>query len=62
MLNWVMTLQTIMLEQHEKKKIEFGEWSGVVNSAVSQKDLAAKEAVLAFQKMKKKVIRSAASC
>lgn len=51
-----------MLEQHEKKKSEFAEWSDVVSSAVSQKDSAAKEAVLAFQKLKKKVIRSAMSC
>ena len=58
LLSWVIMLQTAMLEQHEKKKSEFGEWSGVVNNAVSQKDLAAKEAVLTFQKMKKKLIRS----
>ena len=61
---WPPTLsvlsQTTMLEQHEKKKSEFGEWSGVVNSAVSQKDSTAKEAVLMFQRMKKKVVRSAA--
>ena len=46
-----------MLEQHDKKKSEYAEWSAVVNSAVNQKDAAAKEAVLAFQKMKKRVIR-----
>lgn len=47
-----------MLEQHDKKKSEYTEWSAVVTSAVNQKDAAAKEAVLAFQKMKKRVIRS----
>lgn len=48
-----------MLEQHQKKQNEFSEWSAVVGSAISQKDSAAKEAVLAFQKLKKHVVRSA---
>ena len=45
-----------MLEQHEKKS-EYQEWSTVVEQAVSQKDAAAKKAVLVFQKIKKHVFR-----
>ena len=46
-----------MLEQYEKKKSEYQEWSSVVEQAVSQKDAAAKEAVQVFQKIKKHVFR-----
>ena len=46
-----------MLEQHEKKKSEYQEWSGVVEHSLAQKDTAAKEAVLAFQKTMKHVFR-----
>lgn len=46
-----------MLEQHEKKKSEYQEWSAVVDQALGQKDAAAKEAVMVFQKIKKHVFR-----
>ncbi|KAL3160580.1 hypothetical protein ABBQ32_010517 [Trebouxia sp. C0010 RCD-2024] len=46
-----------MLEQHEKKKSEYLEWSTVVEQALAQKDAAAKDAVLVFQKIKKHVFR-----
>jgi len=50
-------LQATMLEQHERKKSEYQEWSTVVDQAIVQKDTAAKEAVMAFQKIKKHVFR-----
>ena len=46
-----------MLEQHEKKKSEYQEWSAVVEQAMLQKDTAAKQVVLTFQKVKKHVFR-----
>ena len=46
-----------MLGQHEKKKSEFQEWTAAVEQALAQKDAAAKEAVLVFQKITKHVFR-----
>ena len=46
-----------MLEQHEKKKSEYHEWWTVVEQALAQKDTAAKQVVLVFQKTKKHVFR-----
>ena len=46
-----------MLEQHEKKKSEYEEWSAVVQQALNTKDSCAKEAVLAFHKAKQRVFR-----
>ncbi len=46
-----------MLEQREKKKSEYQEWWTVVEQALVQKDTAAKQVVLTFQKMKKHVFR-----
>ena len=46
-----------MLEQHEKKKGEYQEWWTVVEQALVQKDTAAKQVVLTFQKTKKHVFR-----
>ncbi|KAA6424820.1 MAG: leucine-rich repeat-containing 48 isoform 1 [Trebouxia sp. A1-2] len=48
----------LMLEQHEKKKSEYQEWWTVVEQAMVQKDTAAKQVVLTFQKTKKHVFRS----
>ena len=52
-----MPMQTTMLEQHEKKKSEYEEWSTVVQQALNTKDSTAKEAVLAFHKAKQRVFR-----
>ena len=46
-----------MLGQHEKKKSEFQEWTTAVEQALAQKEAAAKEAVLVFQKITKHVFR-----
>ncbi|DBB11623.1 hypothetical protein WJX82_004054 [Trebouxia sp. C0006] len=50
--------KALMLEQHEKKKSEYQEWWAVVEHALAQKDTAAKQVVLVFQKTKKHVFRS----
>ncbi len=56
-LDAVWALQALMLEQHEKKKSEYQEWWAVVEHALAQKDTAAKQVVLVFQKTKKHVFR-----
>lgn len=47
----------MMLGQHEKKKSECQDWTAAVEQALAQKDAAAKEAVLLFQKLTKHVFR-----